>query len=601
MKKDNSEIEKLIIDITKAHSAGSFKNYVEYIRFPFYKNLEINSNIDFNFPLTVMVGQNGSGKSSALHGIYGMPEGYSPGHFWFSTDVDPIADDENNRHCLIYGYIGADGKMKEVLKTRIGEAKGSHYWEPSRPLKKYEMETLQGSRNPTIKKNVVYLDFRSELSAYDRFFYFSNFRSTKTFKSRQDSIRIKSKHLKKSISNNVERSYYKRKISKPIILSEPELKAINKILGKNYVECKLINHNLYSDVVGLTIYFKTEHINYSEAFAGRGEYAVVKLVHEIMKPETEDYSLILLDEPEVSLHPGAQEKLLEFLLRQTLEKKLQIVLSTHSPTFVQKLPENALKLFYPTNGIRFEIKNKCHYLEAFQYIGENISNTAKKIIFVEDVLTQMLLEKILSDLNNELALMFSINYLPGGADNLYIKAASYSQEGELRKFIILDGDKEKQKLNPKDLTLEESEQLKQLEIKIKEITGLNFNTLRFSIDSNGDSGGNETQKISNAIKYISYLFSNLYYLPEKKIPEDLIWDSDYANKCLDLKQIKGITFNGNNKQNLLNFTEQYIEDINDASYKTCLKLFINEFVRKKGENYLRIVEIFNKFKSISID
>lgn len=53
-------------------------------------------------------------------------------------------------------------------------------------------------------------------------------------------------------------------------------------------------------------------MGYSEANAGSGEIAVVQLVRRIEKAR--DYSLVLLDEPEVSLHPGAQENLKEYLL-----------------------------------------------------------------------------------------------------------------------------------------------------------------------------------------------------------------------------------------------------------------------------------------------
>ena len=61
-------------------------------------------------------------------------------------------------------------------------------------------------------------------------------------------------------------------------------------------------------------------------------------------------SLIILDEPEVSLHPGAQEELKIFLLEQILIKRLQIIISTHSPKFSEFLPDDAIKLFYQTTS-----------------------------------------------------------------------------------------------------------------------------------------------------------------------------------------------------------------------------------------------------------
>ena len=62
-----------------------FKKYIEFIQFPFYRNLEIDTRITFDFPLTVFVGQNGCGKSSCLHALYGAPDRYTPYRFWFDT------------------------------------------------------------------------------------------------------------------------------------------------------------------------------------------------------------------------------------------------------------------------------------------------------------------------------------------------------------------------------------------------------------------------------------------------------------------------------------------------------------------------------------
>ncbi|QQR95196.1 MAG: AAA family ATPase [Bacteroidota bacterium] len=53
---------------------NAFRNFIEYIQFPYFRNLEKNTRIIFDFPLTVFVGQNGSGKSSTLHALYGAPK-----------------------------------------------------------------------------------------------------------------------------------------------------------------------------------------------------------------------------------------------------------------------------------------------------------------------------------------------------------------------------------------------------------------------------------------------------------------------------------------------------------------------------------------------
>lgn len=596
MPDDKQKIHSLLLSILKAFESNTFKNYIHYIRFPFYKNLQIDSKIDFSFPLTVLVGPNGSGKSSALQAIYGMPEGYSTGIFWFATKVDPIEDDSKNRPGFVYGYKNDQNNLIEVVKTRIGTSKGGHYWEPSRPLKKWGMIKSGENRNPTIVKNVLYLDFRSELSAYDKFFYFSNFKATKTIKSKQDSIRIKSKHLKNALDKNIALSHRKRKIKQPLILSAQELYAINNILGKNYIQCKLVYHDLYSANEGLTIYFKTDKITYTEAFAGRGEFAVVKLVHEIA--ETKEYSLVLLDEPEVSLHPGAQERLLEFLLQAILEKKLQVVISTHSPKFVEALPEKSIKLFYPTDQVRFGIKNNCHFIEAFQAIGHQTKDTTSKIIYVEDWLLKTILENILENLNVEMSLIFEIRYLPGGAEDILKRAATYIQDNEKNKFIILDGDKEYSNLNTVEIPLSKSNDLNFLTDLIKQITNIQFNKLSFSFDSKHGKVESEKQKCLAAIQYIEYLKSNLKYLPNRKRPEELIWDEDFVNRLLESGGNSKRTFSSNNKENILSFTKHFTGEVTQSTYETCCKLLISNFIKMKNDEYSFICSTLDKFKLI---
>ena len=89
---DEQKMQEDISSIQRMKECGCFKNYIEYIQFPFYKNLVEHSRINFDFPMTVLIGKNGGGKSSTLHALYGAPKGYTCSDFWFSTEVDPIAE-----------------------------------------------------------------------------------------------------------------------------------------------------------------------------------------------------------------------------------------------------------------------------------------------------------------------------------------------------------------------------------------------------------------------------------------------------------------------------------------------------------------------------
>ena len=156
------------------------------------------------------------------------------------------------------------------------------------------------------------------------------------------------------------------------ILSENTVKCIGRILNKEYTDIRVAEHKLYRNM-GTSVYMKNKYeMGYSEANAGSGEIAVVQLVRRIEKAK--DYSLVLLDEPEVSLHPGAQENLKEYLLEAIKTKKLQVVISTHSPTLIKGLPSAAIKLFKTNEYGKFYVQENINYEEAKEKVLESISS-----------------------------------------------------------------------------------------------------------------------------------------------------------------------------------------------------------------------------------
>jgi len=242
--KEKKLLDELKRMFEKDSNRNIFKKYIEYIRFPFFKNFERDLKINFTFPITSIVGQNGSGKSSLLHALYGSPEGKSVEEFWYTTDLDPIKDLKDNRHCFIYSYKTEYSKKNaEILKTRIKKENNPDYWEPSRPIKKYGMNSLPKdadkreatkTRWNVLKQNVYHLDFRYSLSVYDKYFYFGSKPNTKTLKSKQDLIRKYAPKIRTAREKGEKINYYSRKVFNVDTLSGEERKCIEKILGKQY-------------------------------------------------------------------------------------------------------------------------------------------------------------------------------------------------------------------------------------------------------------------------------------------------------------------------------------------------------------------------------
>lgn len=524
------ELRKNIDKIYQIKQANKFSPYIDYIRFPYFKNIHQDTKIQFDFPLTVLVGKNGCGKSSVLHALYGAPEGKSTGDYWFSTNLDPIKEsDDRNR--MIYGYYSVEAKQSvEVIKTRIQYKKkggitiNPDYWEPSRPSKKddmadmpplpegvYELAGRSKTRWNTIKKNVVYINFRSELSAFDRLFNFHAL--TNSYHSKQDYLRNWSGKLKYAVDRNLRTyPYYgKERIRENRKFTNDELKSISLILDKDYQDGRYIEHSFFKSE-GYSVIFTTNRIEYSEAFAGSGESIVARLVVKVLNAP--DNSLILLDEPEVSLHPAAQKKLREFLLEQIIKKKHQVIMATHSSVFVNGMPQEAVKLFYPNpNSGKFEVQNETYPAEAFHHLGSLLHS--KKTLIVEDKLAQEIVEKALKLIGN-IHQDYEIEYYPGGANALIGSYIPYhSIQKDKNVWFLLDGDQKhvEKHIDPDNIPSIESENLSNY---IKDQVG---QEIKFNQDSNNTKQKEELQR-----QFLKFYKDRVFYLPSET-PEKFIWDN----------------------------------------------------------------------------
>lgn len=517
--------EELIELITRIRASGQFRKYIDFIHFPFYRNIEINSRISFDFPLTVFIGQNGCGKSSCLHAMFGAPRNYTPYSFWFDTQVDPIQyyDDQKRRHSFWYSFVDQNNVIRQVVKARILRNDDPNYWETSRPLAWAGMRTREDKRrDKPIVKSVVYLDFRSELSAFDKFFYFGNTKNLKS-KNKQEFIRKKSGSLRKLLTREKAILHTSTgPVNKPIHqLTEQEIKWVSFILGREYISAEYLEHRLFRND-GYSVVFRTNFGHYSEAFAGSGEVAVVRLVMKVLAAE--EYSLILLDEPEVSLHPGAQHRLKLFLLEQIKINKHQVVITSHSPSIVHGLPKEAIKVFHqnPRNG-RFLIKENLTPEEAFFHIEFPIDN--RKNIIVEDVLAKEIISSVLGKIGEETSNLFNIKFNPGGESVIKKEFIPvFCREENKKDFVIFDGDQKRLENHYDWRTIPTTElTINNLKRKLHELTG---EDIKFSVDG-GLSGGNTEQQIELLKLYLDFYRTNVYYLPQQ-IPEEIIWNTKYA-------------------------------------------------------------------------
>src|SRR5262249_55416847 len=123
-----------------------------------------------------------------------------------------------------------------------------------------------------------------------------------------------------------------------------------KVLGQNYDRITS-NTVQYSNRTGTVISVERNGTAYSEAHMGYGEGRSQYLIDSLeVLPEK---SLVLIEEPETSLHSSAQYEFGRYLVDVACRKHHQILLTTHSDAILEALPsESRLYLSRTSSGIR---------------------------------------------------------------------------------------------------------------------------------------------------------------------------------------------------------------------------------------------------------
>jgi len=562
--------------IEKLYSKGVINNALEYFKICNFRQFEANVSVGFDHPLTVLVGKNGAGKSTFLKLIKSIAKGRSPNDYFFETEWDKF----NDQGLSEFQYKLNDKEFRELKTVHFDWIFSTldKTLETNKEIKEYLV-------NPLIKtfNKITDVEFKLLIGAFEKNTFFDNQTSKSDLTKKADYASRVTKKVQQSIdtkSNN-------GKKAKSIILNEKCIRAVNTILGKEYDEIKIVNHRFFSGIWGTSIIFKSGVI-YSEANSGSGEFIVSNIVHKLSHIPNE--SLLLLDEPELSLHPGAQKRLLEYFLDLIIEKKIQIILSTHSMSFVELIPSVCIKNFIFNKNGKVTIEQGVNYLNAFDNL--ELSYDIPDII-VEDVLAKKVLEKVID--NENLVNQFKISYFSGGSSSIKTSlVTTFSKVGDNNKYIIFDGDMYKSDVIDLSSVPEQDKTNQYLESEIKKITGVNIKSFPFHVDG-GKNGSNESQKKERYEKYINYYRDRVYFLPQK-IPEDIIYDRNYVLSIFPSIDISRVDSENDSKDKF-----KVISDEVSVSVKALYELFTSYFVRNKKQSseYVKISNILKKVLSLS--
>lgn len=548
---ERQDINKQIEKIVSMSEKGIIKNRIEKITIKQFRGFEKESEINFKFPLSVVVGKNGSGKTTVLRMIQLLGKGNIPQNEFFEIDFD-----SGNLNGAEIEY-NIDGKHETLSYL------GKNRWSADN-----EIEQI----------NVKIIRPKAIVGAIDKSFLYDNI-GQKVDKANQVKYLIKQS---RKIQQSPENTSRKKKKS----LSSKEVSEINYILQSDYEQIELIRHKFFGGTWATTVLFKKKSDGevFCEYNAGSGEFLVVNIVDQLLN--VQDRSVVLIDEPEVSLHPGAQRRLLKFILTSIIRKKIQVVISTHSREMVAYLPSEALVCIEKQyNGIS-RVANNILPEQAFLEI--EIEPNVKQII-VEDDMACSILQGILKA--EKMDSLLKVIYIPGGASNLkkYIIPA-FSKTNVNDQFIWFDGDQYKQEI-PDFTAVPEKEKNEQYFKNIfKQCVGIDTKNIDWCPDGNVKAGRiNKDQEIQMIVQYLDYYKKNVFFLP-KMIPEDIVYDENRIKILLMTDTIPDSVMQAqNSKAKIKMWSEE-----RDMSLSDIEKYVVYTFVQTKNDIYKEIVSTLRR-------
>ena len=186
--------------------------------------------------------------------------------------------------------------------------------------------------------------------------------------------------------------------------------------------------------------------SYSELHMAAGERAVLRLSMEIAQL---DGALVLIDAVESALHPWVQQLLMLHLQELALRHDLQVIVTSHSPVVLDSVPQHG-RIFLQRDSSG-AVRARPAYRDVIQNALYGRSGDALSVL-CEDEAAEGMLQGVLDILLPKLRINSqSVRVGSDAAVNEFpAHAAAFRKFGQIRSFVfVLDADKADTDLNEK--------------------------------------------------------------------------------------------------------------------------------------------------------
>ncbi|MGY3899324.1 AAA family ATPase [Aeromonas veronii] len=359
---------------------GDFPKHLEWIELDGLRGWT-GQRVDLNFPIVAICGENGAGKSTIIQA---------------AASIYDSTSDETHFASTFFPDTAWDSLSGVLIKASIKEGPNSTEVSIRKPTTRW-----RGNENRR-KRPVKYLDLRRIQPI-----------SAKTGYARL---------AKPALSEAGSQSFAGEALSR-----------LSSIIGKQYSAARQATTNL--DATRNVPVVSQGGSEYSGFHQGAGEATIADLI-AIDIPQ---YSIVLIDEIETSLHPRAQRRLIRDLAEISRLKMIQFIVTTHSPYILEELPPSA-RVYVFKQGTDKAVVPGVSPEFALSKMDEE---THPEIdVYVEDDSARILMEEILARKALEYLGRCSISAFGsasvGKALGLMVEGQRFSRP----TIVILDGDQD---------------------------------------------------------------------------------------------------------------------------------------------------------------
>ncbi|NFE96385.1 ATP-dependent nuclease [Clostridium botulinum] len=376
-----------INEIKKQFFEGQWKQFIKSITINNLRGWS-GQTIEFRFPICAIVGENGIGKSTFLRAAACAYENKSGSTFYPSKL-----------------FINTQWDASSVNNAMI------------------EYNVLEGDKTRTLKwKKTNDWGFTPKKNKPSRHTFFLDISRTLPLDATAGYAKV-AKQSNEEGEKNIE-------------LNEDSLRWLSYVLGNNYSKARFTNTDINKErEIGL---LTRDFGEVSQFHQGAGEDTILdtfKLLQSIP-----NQSVLIIDEVEASLHPKAQRRFIEYLLHICRTKKIQIILSTHSPFVFDQLPEEARIMLIQLSD-RKEIMYKISTKFALSLL-DNISYPELYIFVEDEEASKLLLEIIKQDIDG-ISILEKIAIREVGSSSVVYTLNKLLNENKLpyKGIAFIDGDK----------------------------------------------------------------------------------------------------------------------------------------------------------------